>query len=90
VNCAGVIQTAIENNWMIQNIRAGKLSFEKFIEMTNDLLTNMNLMNIYFVAGIVFYVLTLLLIKSISKDIEKDTNKPKYRWTKLDKQSPSN
>lgn len=87
VSCAGVLETYIENNWMIERIRARDLSFEKLNDMANDFITNLNAMTLYLIAAIVFYILALLVVKSIIKDIEKDASKPKYRWSKLDKDS---
>jgi hypothetical protein len=87
VNCTAVILTATNINWMIDNIRARELSFERLNDMANNLITNINRVTGYHITAIAFYLLTLLLIKSILKDIEKETNKPKYRWGKLNEKS---
>lgn len=86
-SCAGVVETYVENNYMIDRIRAGDLDLEKLNKMANDLITNLNSMTLYLIAAIAFYALALLVVKSIAKDIEKDANKPKYRWNKVDKES---
>ena len=80
VNCTAVIITSIEANWLIDNIRAGELEIQKLSDMANNLITNLNRLTGYLIAATAFYVLTLLLVKSILKDIEIETNKPKYRW----------
>lgn len=44
------------------------------------LLDSINSMSIFLSIGIVFYLATILLIKQIKKDIDKEINKPKGLW----------
>lgn len=51
------------------------------------LLDNINSMSISLSVGIIFYVATILLIRRMQKDIEKEINKPKelWDWSKINK-----
>jgi hypothetical protein len=68
-------------------LRAQDLPLEQVNGMYSELINSLNQMTAGLIVGIFFYLLTLLLVKSILKDIEKDFDKPKYRWGKLDEES---
>lgn len=80
VNCGGVFYAGIDCSWMLNNLRAGEMELQKLLDLANNLIVNMEYMTGYLFACIACYVLTLLLLKSIQKDIQKDFDKPKYRW----------
>jgi hypothetical protein len=71
-------------------LKVGKMTIEQANEMYSNLIINLNQMAGFLIGGIAFYVLTLLLVKSINRDIQKDFNKPKYRWGKLETESTNN
>jgi hypothetical protein len=71
-------------------LQVGDLSLEQANEMYGKLIISLNEMTTGLIVGIGFYMLTLLLVKSILKDIKKDFDKPKYRWGKLDKEITNN
>jgi NhaP-type Na+/H+ or K+/H+ antiporter len=71
-------------------LQDGKMTLEQANEMYGKLIKSLNEMTTGLIVGIVFYMLTLLLVKSILRDIEKDFDKPKYRWGKLDKEMTNN
>lgn len=80
VHCAVVLFAGIDCSWIINNLKAGVLNTEELVDLANKLVVNLDYMTGYLIACIAFYMLTLLLLKSIQKDIQKDFDKPKYRW----------
>lgn len=90
VSCTLAMVKGLECIGKLGVLEAQKMSLEQANEMYIKLINSLNQMTTGLIAGIVFYVLTLLLVKSILKDIEKDFDKPKYRWGKLVKDSTNN
>jgi hypothetical protein len=80
INCTIVIISSMDCNWMISTLKSGDIPLEEVSDMANNLINSLNQMSAGVIASIVFYALTLLLLKSIEKDIQKDFAKPKYRW----------
>lgn len=64
-------------------IRTESLPLEEINKQLHILMDYMNQQTGLVIACIVFYVLLLLLVKSINKDIEKDFKKDKYRWSSV-------
>jgi hypothetical protein len=90
VNCTAAMFMGFDCIAKVSLLKAGKMTMEQANEMYSNLIINLNQMAVYLIVGIAFYVVTLLLIKSINRDIQKDFNKPKYRWGKLDTESTNN
>jgi hypothetical protein len=80
ITCAEVLFIGLDCNWMMLTIKANELKPEELVDLANKLVVNLNYMTGFLMAAIVTYLLMLLLVKSILKDIDVEFNKPKYRW----------
>lgn len=90
VSCTSAMFMGFDCIAKISLLQDGNMTLEQANEMYGKLINSLNEMTTGLIVGIGFYMLTLLLVKSILKDIEKDFDKPKYRWGKLDKESTNN
>lgn len=77
----------LECNTMMSMLKSGNLSLEEANKMFYTFISYQNQQTACMLAAIAFYALTLLLIKSIFRDIQIDFNKPKYRWSKPEQKS---
>ncbi len=77
----------LECNTIISMLKAKDLPLEEANELFYTFINYQNQQTVCMFAAIGFYALTLLLIKSIYKDIEIDFNKPKYRWSNIEQKS---
>jgi len=77
----------LECNTIISMLKVKDLPLEEANELFYTFINYQNQQTVCMLAAIGFYALTLLLIKSIYKDIEIDFNKPKYRWSNIEQKS---
>lgn len=63
------------------------ITFEKVSELSSEFIRYLDIMTIGLLSAAAFYLLTLLLVRSILKDIDKELKKPKMRWGKLEQKS---
>ncbi|MGB7606752.1 MAG: hypothetical protein WBL93_14875, partial [Lutisporaceae bacterium] len=77
----------LDCNTMMSMLKTSNLSLEEANKMFYTFINYQNQQTAYMLAAITFYALTLLLIKSIFRDIQIDFNKPKYRWNKSEQKS---
>lgn len=80
ISCTATMILGYECDWKMDAINSGELELLKAYEAYAEFISSLNSMTINLVIGIVFYGLTLLLVKNILKDIEIEFSKPKQRW----------
>lgn len=80
VNITASMLMGMESSTTLSIVNSGKRPMAEVNDLFYSLTHTLNLQTGYLLAAIVFYLLTILLYRSILKDIEIDTNKPKYRW----------